>query len=195
MSRYLIDPHKITNFNRTNRELQTFYMFCVLVAGKNSAIQARKLDAFLSEAPYNMLPFSYINKLWYDNQLMDKMMEHKLGQYKRLFKCFTETFRSVECLRRTSVFALERVFGVGPKTARFFLTHSRETAQNFAVLDTHVLRWMRDELGVDAPKATPNGTRYSELEQTFLRYCRKVGATPAELDLHIWSKYNKGVKT
>ena len=192
MSRYLIDPHQITRYGRTKRELQTFYMFCVLVAGKNSAIQARKLNEFLSDAPGDMLPFDYIAELWKTNRLMMKMHEHKLGQYKRLFKCFTETHRSVLDLNTTDVTALESVFGVGPKTARFFLTHTQRGTR-FAVLDTHVLKWMREKMGVPAPKATPNGERYLKLEKLFLSYCDEVDLTPAELDLEIWSKYNKGV--
>ena len=29
-------PADITNYNRTDVELQTFWLFCVLIAGKNS---------------------------------------------------------------------------------------------------------------------------------------------------------------
>jgi thermostable 8-oxoguanine DNA glycosylase len=51
---------------------------------------------------------------------------------------------------------------------------------------------MREEMGVPAPKATPNGERYLKLEQQFLSYCDEVDLTPAELDLQIWTTYNKG---
>jgi len=90
-------------------------------------------------------------------------------------------------LRRCTVHDLEAVYGVGPKTARFFLTHSRPD-QNFAVLDTHILRWMRVNVDAYAPRATPSGKRYAEVEQDFLAYCAERNVSPAELDLQIWSE-------
>jgi thermostable 8-oxoguanine DNA glycosylase len=192
MSRYLIDSHDITNFNRSKRELQTFLMFCVLVAGKNSAVQAKKLNEFLSEAPNNMLPFTYLWNLYYTGRLMEKMMDHKLGQYTRLEQCFKEIMMYGEDLDNINVMMLEAFSGIGPKTARFFLTHSRPNT-SFAVLDTHVLRWMREELGVPTPKNTPSGKQYLRLEKEFLSACAGLGKSPAALDLEIWSRYNRGV--
>ena len=43
----MIDPYNITNYNRTEAELQELLMFCILVAGKTAYIQAGKLEQFL----------------------------------------------------------------------------------------------------------------------------------------------------
>jgi thermostable 8-oxoguanine DNA glycosylase len=162
-----------------------------MVAGKNSAIQARKLDEFMSEEPIlDLDPFDYIRFLTTWGHLREKMELHKLGQYSRLEACFDQS--TDLNLRTCTVEDLESVFGVGPKTSRFFLTHTRWRTR-FAVLDTHVLKWMREIMGIPAPKATPNGKVYLKLEKQFLIYCDEVGLTPAELDLEIWTTYNKGV--
>ena len=187
--RYLIDPHNITDFNRSKRDLQTFWMFCVLVAGKNSAIQARKLNEFLSVARWNTLPFTFIEVLHDDGLLFNALEYHKLGQYRRIFRCFTESLNLN--LNTCTVEDLESIYGVGPKTARFFLLHTRPN-QNLAVLDTHILRWMQTWISAYIPGATPSGKKYKEVEDMFLTYCTKHNMTPSELDLQIWSESNKG---
>jgi hypothetical protein len=188
MSRYLIDPHNITDYNRSDDDLQAFWLFCVLVAGKNSKIQARKLADFLRPAAAcGFSPFKYI-ELRSAKFLDEDIRAEKLGQYARVKRCFLESL-SLD-LRRCTVDDLEAVYGVGPKTARFFLTHSRPD-QNFAVLDTHILRWMRVNVDAYAPRATPSGKRYAEVEQDFLAYCAERNVSPAELDLQIWSQSAK----
>ena len=189
---FAIDPHNITNYNRSDEELELFWLFSVLVAGKNSRIQAGKLDEFLSDSSnFSVSPFSYIRYLVVQDFLRHTLEVHKLGQYNRLVPCFEQSLDLD--LRKCSVEDLEAIHGVGPKTARFFILHTRRD-EHHAVLDTHILRWMREELGVDTPKNTPTGKRYFELEKVFLNYCAENSKFPAELDLEIWSKYNKGNK-
>ena len=186
--RYLIDPHNITDFDRSDEDLQAFWLFCVLVAGKNSKIQAQKLANFLQPAAsVDISPFKYID-LRQHKFLDEDIRAEKLGQYKRVHRCFIESL-SLD-LRNCTVEDLESIFGVGPKTARFFLLHSRPD-QKLAVIDTHILKWLRS-IGVDAPKATPTSFKqYHELENHYLNYCEENDLSPAELDLHIWSKLNQ----
>ena len=187
--RYLIDPHSITNFNRSDNDLEAFWLFCVLVAGKNSRVQAKKLANFLQPAAATgFSPFKYI-ELRSVKYLDEDIRAEKLGQYNRVKRCFLESL-SLD-LRTCTVDDLEAVFGVGPKTARFFLLHSRSN-QELAVIDTHILKWLRNTLGIDAPKSTPTQLKkYHELENHYLDYCRENGLSPAQLDLHIWSNLNK----
>jgi len=60
-----------------------------------------------------------------------------------------------------------------------------------ATLDTHVLRFMRDELKIPTPKSTPNRKKYKELESKFIEYADSVKRDLAELDLEIWVKYSR----
>ena len=187
--RYYIDPQDITDYTRSTEELQTFWLFCILVAGKNSKVQAGKLaDFLLSAEVIDDTPFNYIERLLRAGSLREMMEYHKLGQYTRIFKSFTQSIGLD--LEFCTVADLESIHGVGSKTSRFFLLHTREH-QQYAVLDTHILKWMGSKLGVDVPKATPSGDRYRRLEEIFLDYCDQRKLTPADLDLEIWSSYNK----
>lgn len=188
--RYYVDPHQITNYNRSVEELQSFWMFAILAAGKKAVIQARKLAEFLHPIEKtDARPFDYLMELKRTNALDDVIREHKLGQYSRVSRCFTESMELD--LKDVSVKDLESIYGVGSKTARFFLLHSREN-QEFAVLDTHILKWMRNELGISVPKSTPPaGAKYDELEAIFLNHAKSKNISPADLDLSIWKKYTK----
>ncbi len=43
----MIDPRKVTKFDRTPEELEEFLLFSVVVAGKGAFQQAKKLDEFI----------------------------------------------------------------------------------------------------------------------------------------------------
>lgn len=187
----MIDPTNITNYNRTESELEEFILFCVLVAGKNSKVQANKLEQFLAKSRLlKVSPFDWIKYLVNitDDALMDSMKQSKLGQYSRLEKTFKGLLKFKNKLSKVTVADLESIEGIGPKTARFFLLHTRPK-QKFAVLDTHVLRWMRS-LNIDAPLSTPRKGKYAELEKLFLIICEDLGFEPAKLDLLIWNTYS-----
>lgn len=187
---YTIDPHKITDFKRNKVQLQTFMLFSILAAGKNSKIQSEKLERFLYPAKVaGITPFDLI-KILIDHDLLRHSMEfNKLGQYTRIEKAFAQSID--HNMFHVTLEELEGISGVGPKTARFFLMHSRPN-QRVAALDTHILRYIREELGVDTPKSTPSGKRYNMLERVFLSNAKELGKTPADLDLEVWSRYNKG---
>lgn len=188
----MIEPEKITNFNRTQAELEEFALFAILVAGKGAKVTARKLHSFLFACRMaNMTPFEWIIHL---NKISDYALEmctmtHKLGQYRRVIRAFTDIVKLKDKLSTVTVDELEQVYGIGRKTASFFVVHSQPNTRH-AVLDTHILHWLRNK-GHDAPKVTPSGRKYAELEQVFLGYCDQEQKTPAELDLEIWKKYSQ----
>lgn len=191
----MIVPEKITNFNRTQAELEEFALFAILVAGKNAKMTAKKLENFLSVPCRigDMTPFEWIihlNKV--SNMALANVVRlHKLGQYYRVIRAFNDIIKLKNRLSTVTVDELEQVYGVGRKTASFFVVHSQSNARH-AVLDTHILHWLRDK-GYNAPKTTPSRRKYMELEQIFLDYCEQAQKTPAELDLEIWKKYSKPV--
>ena len=190
--KYLIDPSNIINFNRDDDQLEAFWLFCVLVAGKNAQIQSRKLAEFLEPAnDQGVSPFDYIRELIQVGELDEKIREHKLGQYNRISKCFAQSI-NVD-LRDCHISALENIFGVGPKTSRFFMVYTREHSE-YAILDTHILKWIGSNFNVRVPKNTPVGRVYSKLEELFVFYAREVGQSIADLDLSIWKQYNKPIQ-
>ena len=184
----LIDPKDITNYNRTDNELQTFWLFCILVAGKNSDTTSRLLTKLLSSKPKDQTPFEFIKSLRL-SELHNYLKAHKTGQYDRIRKALY--FSSKLDLRTCTREDLMNVYGVGPKTARFFLLHTREFCDE-VVLDTHILRWMREKCGVkEAPKNTPqNPEKYAQFAGLckYLMEQHYTGLTLAQADLMIWTE-------
>lgn len=83
-----------------------------------------------------------------------------------------------------------QVRGIGLKTARFFLSHSREDF-NEPMLDTHILQFLRDQGYNDAPKSTPqNENTYFYFANIFKNIARQLGKSVTDLDLEIWKKYS-----
>lgn len=184
----MIDPTKITDFDRNEIELQEYFLFCACVAGKTAYVQAKKLDDFLKPGRIrSMTPFEYIKDLQSREHLLPMVEDAKLGQYKRLTQIF-ELCVDLD-LPNVTMEELEAIPGIGPKTSRFFVMHSRPN-QQIAVLDTHILAWLRDKYpNITIPKATPqSGSRYKELEDLFLTEAKKRKMNPETLDLQIWNE-------
>ncbi len=183
---YLIDPNDVIDYNRSDHDLELFWLFCCVVAGKTATTQARLLDGFLSAHPGDS-PFDTLRGLVAEGTMLEAVKASRLGQYNRLSQMFS-TSLALD-LRNCSVLDLESVHGCGPKTARMFLMMSRPN-QRHAALDTHILKHLREN-GIDAPKSTPpSGTKYISLEQEFLKLADDSGLTVAEFDLKIWKKYS-----
>ena len=181
-----IDPHKITDYNRNQYQKESFLLYCICAAGKTASIQATKLNSFLEGITK---PFSYIKDLVKSQELYTYLVKSKLGQYKRIEKSFKNVLDfDLDCV---TVDELVRVKGIGPKTARFFVMHSRRD-QKVATLDVHILKWLREQGVERVPSQTPqNEVAYKRLEEKFLKLAKGLGKDPAELDLEIWKKKAK----
>jgi len=139
-----INPQEITDYNRTDAELEFFLLFCIVVAGKKSDIQASKLEEWYDDRVYHKdTPFEYIERLDADGELRSSLEKVRMGQYNRLVNSFQDVIgvggRDRMNLSKCSLQDLCLIRGVKLKTSNFFLTHSRE-GYNVPVLDTHQLR-------------------------------------------------------
>jgi len=191
----MIDPQNITNFNQTDRQLEEFILFWVCAAGKNGTTAARCLDKFLnSRAAFyqNNTPFHVIlteNSLF---DLPEALKSFGIGCYKSKARTFLELaiakHKGELDLRTCSAQDLEKIHGIGPKTARCFLLHSRRDAR-VAGLDTHMLKYLR-KMGYDVPKHTPTGKKYLDIEKIVLILADEADMTPQDFDLHIWRQYS-----
>jgi endonuclease III len=94
-------------------------------------------------------------------------------------------------LRTCTAEDLEKIPGIGRKTSRFFLLHSRKNA-DCACLDVHILRWLQEQ-GVETTDRTPSSAKeYRRLEQEFLSRV-PAGKSVAEFDLEIWTEKSRKV--
>ena len=200
----MIDPTDVTKFDRTDAELQEWWLFGTVAAGKTASTQARLLQEFFDltrrgdETPFETIA-SYpettitepLSGRYTLDPLEDYMRRARLGQYRRLVRCWRESLALD--LRNDPVEAFEAIHGVCPKTARLFILHSRP-AQRLAAIDTHVLKHLAVN-GCVVPKATPpSGKLYRALEQEFLKLAEASGMTVADYDLQVWKSYAKTPK-
>lgn len=83
---------------------------------------------------------------------------------------------------------VKNVKGLGMKAASHFLRNLGYDA--LAIIDTHILKFMAEELGYyEYPKSI--GIRYyKELEMDFQYIAGKLNLTTAELDALIWKEYS-----
>jgi hypothetical protein len=195
----MIDPSNVTNPGRTAEELEEFLLFCVSVAGKNADQQAAKLERFLA----GRRPFAYIRQIGADG-LHARLREVKLGKYSLLVRSFRELSRSGADLRACTWEELTRFPGIGIKTAKFFVLHSR-AGEMHGVLDTHVLSWMSEHWsgagrgGPVVPRHSPQDPRaYRFWETVFFgmvsaRHHRPRTAVDwARFDLELWKERRGG---
>ena len=76
----MINPAKVKNYNRTESELEEFLLFGINVAGKKSAVEAPKLEAFLRGArKLDVSPFDWIRLLQEDGGLKSFMKVRGIG--------------------------------------------------------------------------------------------------------------------
>jgi len=182
----MVDITKVTNFKRTQAELEEFWLVAICVAGKNGTTQARKVHDFLDGLNGNT-PFQKIQKLDEAGKLLKRLQTVKMGQYNRIKKAFRESLHLD--LRKCTLDDLTGISGVGGKTSRFFLLHSRADCEH-VVLDTHILRFLLKKCGLKKiPKSTPSSPKqYAAIEVKARKAIRAKFPkdSMADADLKIW---------
>ena len=202
MMKMTVDPYNITNYDRTKDELECFLLFCIVVAGKTAYIQARKLDEFLTSInkrlmmPEHVNPFQSLKSAEQHGILMQEILKAKLGQYKKIYNGFKYITEHEYDLTRMTPDLLECIPGVGMKTSRFFLLHSDKNYKDIiAILDTHILKFIKENIDDRAPKSTPSiRVTYKYWEDLFLYWCQCNNKNVADFDLEVWKSYARTAK-
>lgn len=193
----MINPYQITNYNRRSSELEEFLLFCIVVAGKTAYIQAQKLEDFLVSVnkrlmmPENINPFQTLKSAEQHGILMEEILKAKLGQYKKIYSGFKYICSNQYDLNKMTPELLEKIPGVGMKTSRFFLLHSDSFYSNkIAILDTHILKFIKENIDDKAPKSTPTiRITYKYWEDRFLFWCEQNNKNVADFDLEVWKSF------
>lgn len=198
----MINPYQITNYQRTNTELEEFLLFCIVVAGKTAYIQAQKLNDFLKSVnerlmmPEHVSPFQSIISAQQHGILLQEIQKAKLGQYKKIYSAFKHISEYKYDLKNVTPEILESIPGIGMKSSRFFLLHSNENYKNsIAILDTHILKFIKENIDDKAPKSTPTiRLTYKYWEDLFLYWCQCNNKNVADFDLEVWKSYARVAK-
>lgn len=181
---------RVDNFEMPKRmskpQLEWWILFGICVAGKQAKQTQNKLEAMLRDPQINWgTPFQRIQAAIDQGILLNLLKTYKLGKYGLLDKAFREAIKID--LDAINVESLQTVPGIGPKTARMIILYYEPDA-SVVPLDTHVLKWLREQ-GYNAPKATPTGRRYLELEKAFIEEAKKRNMSVRDLDTEVWKKY------
>ena len=134
-----------------------------------------------------------------------------MGKYNLLSQGFVDAavmYVHPGYLENSTVEELMQIRGVGLKTAKFFIMFSRDNEKH-AILDTHILKWLRN-LGYDedpdtpVPLITPSSpTLYAIFESLFISEVEdRLGLPPktitarelVQADFAIWKHYANGDK-
>jgi len=165
----MVDPIHFTKFDRTVIELEEMALFSLLVAGKNALTTAKGLDRLLQRSHIGMKEFQPFASLRAFDQtlIMAMLYSSGIGCYKSKSIGVHQLVNSGLDLRTCTADDLEKIHGIGLKTSRMFILHSRRNAE-VACLDVHILRYMADR-NYDVPKTTPsNKNKYLEIQDQFL---------------------------
>lgn len=181
----IIDPEKITNFNATDLELQHLILFWIAVAGKTARVIAPKIYDILKDSP---TPFEFVQN--HSQKQLETILKDKgIGCYKLKSEAMKSIAHSNFDLRTVSADELETIRGIGRKTSRCFIMHTRKDTE-VAGLDTHILSYLSD-MGFDVPNSTPSSKKQYELiEDIFVNLCKENKVPVAEFDLRIWNAYS-----
>ena len=199
----MIEPTTITNFHRNEHELEQFMLFCIAVAGHNSTTTARLVNQFVHDTrgtPLLFLKYAVWNNnrhndssAWRANAsetIAEHLEPYSLGPYKQNASALAGVMGLN--LRTCTLLDLLQINGIGHKTARMFLLHSRPNEEHI-VLDVHVLRYLRKVCRLkNIPEKTPPklSQTYLDIENRAKRYVRAKypGLSFAEFDLGVWKQ-------
>ena len=97
-----------------------------------------------------------------------------------------DTLFSASSAREARELLVQQVWGFGPKQASLFLRRVGYCAE-LAVLDTHILDYLRVARGIDPkPSALSRLSSYERIEVEFQRVAEEFGHTVGCVDLAMW---------
>ena len=184
----MINYNNITKYDRNVEQLLAFLLWCTVTPGKKSDVITPKFNAMFSK----VTPSTVLKQ--HGKSIRSLLTKHSIGQYNRVMKAWSAIrhIQPMGQLRTITRDELITIPGIGPKTASFFLVHSRKW-QELAVLDVHILQWLSKEFPMfKIPKSTPqNIDQYKQIEALFLGRACQLNMSPADLDNHIWQTNSK----
>ena len=150
----MIDFANLPIYSKEEKYLQEFFMFSICVANKSAATIAPRIDKLVKSL--DGMPFDILGKKK-ASTIQSMLKNLGIGCYKLKGQGIKEAACAVSngdlSLQNSTLEELEKINGVGLKTSRFFVVHSRPNAHH-AVIDTHLLKFLKSK-GHDVPEQTP----------------------------------------
>jgi len=194
----MVNPHDITQYSLNDDQIEEHILFWICAAGKTAKTAAKGLDLLMQKIDgYVHGPFTAIRKyvvkatFGTEDELPMLLKSCGIGAYTGKAEAMRQIAFSEYNLRLCSTDDLEIIKGIGPKTSRCFILHTRRNAR-VAGLDTHILKFLRSKGHDEVPTSTPGSRKlYAKFEKLFIKYADEAGLTPAAFDLQVWKSYTR----
>jgi hypothetical protein len=180
---------------------QKFLLTGLAVTGRHAVIQQKKVNTLISNIARwvdDTTPvFDILTRIpsrIFRITVLRELKAVSLGQYDRTADAIcwlaNEHLKDPQFFESVTRDYLVGCPGIGWKTASFYEMYSKQKPW-CAVLDVHILRWLRS-LGVTVPHQTPQSyKKYREIEDRFLSEANAQGVTPETLagfDFALWKQ-------
>lgn len=182
----IITDENLINYQRTDEELQLFLLYCGFSVGKSRRHAQTSLAALLDMGK-GKLPFDRLRWLVTNDRLSQAVVDCRIGGMTRITGFLQDCASRHLDLRDGAVESYLDLHGIGLTKSRFFMLCTREGAR-YAVLDRHILQYLRDSGCPDVPKDPPKGLKaYVRLEAFFAMLADKAGESCAVHNLQNWT--------
>lgn len=180
----LITDENLINYRRTRVELEIFWLYCGFSVMRSRERAAGAL-AQLLDMGGGATPFARVKSLIAARRLRRALEATRLGGYTRLEAFLRDSVTKPLDLESGSAADFRKIRGVACAKSRFFVLCTRADAR-CAVLDRHILGFLRDA-GYPVPDKTPTSERqYLRVESFWLQEVDKAGTSAARENLKRW---------
>ena len=188
---YWVFADDMYNWTNTREKRELVLLFSIMAAGKSADRTSDALNYMMHTLPGDT-PFDKIRDMVKRQDALEKLKTFRIGQHNRILKAFRAIVDFDVDAVPPDPDKLLAIPGIGLKTSRFVsLVYDRTL--KVAVLDTHVLKFLRNRLGIDAPMGTPNSVKiYDRLSKPIIRLAELLGVTCGDLDIVLWRLGKEG---
>jgi len=189
---YWVFADDMYNWANTREKRELVLLFSIMAAGKSADRTSDALNYMMHTLPGDT-PFRKIRDMVKRQDAMEKLKTFRIGQHNRILKAL-KVIIDFDVEATVDPEKLREIPGIGLKTSRFVaLVYDR--TRKVAVLDTHVLKFLRARMNIDAPTGTPTSLKvYERLSKPIIRLAELTGVTCGDLDLVLW-RFGKEGKT
>lgn len=188
---YWVFADDMYNWTDTREKRELVLLFSIMAAGKSADRTSDALN-YMMHTLLGNTPFDKIRGMVKRQDALEKLKTFRIGQHNRILKAFRAVVDYDVDATPPDPEKLREIPGIGLKTSRFVcLVYDRTLP--VAVLDTHVLKFLRNRLEIEAPMGTPTSVRvYDRLSKPIIRLAELLGVTCGDLDIVLWRLGKEG---
>jgi endonuclease III len=119
----MVDPTNVTIYDCIQEELEKFLLFCVAVANKNVNTIAKGIEKLLQHGrkTCKVTPFEIVRHLADTQNFLELLRSFGFGCFNKKAEYLLATVKCGLDISTCAVEDLKAIYGVGMKTARYFI--------------------------------------------------------------------------